>query len=173
YVSTKNILLPKGQSRKLVPKCIKPYKLVKDFGNNSFELDSPVRLKQRGIHPVFYSSLLRVRVPTDDRCLFPGRLETQMADIGEIEPEWSVQCVLSHHGSGTDSRSSATGDVTWLPYQEVRHLSAPGEYPELIEVTGIENLPRGSRQPPDKDPQVFNGSCRVFVDSPTSQGSAT
>jgi hypothetical protein len=86
YVSTKNLSLPKGQARKLVPKFIGPYKLVRDFRNNSFELDLPPHLRQRGIHPVFHSSLLRVHIPNDDR-LFPGRLETQVADFGEAELE--------------------------------------------------------------------------------------
>jgi hypothetical protein len=53
YVSTKNLSLPKGQAWKLVPKFIGPYKLVRDFRNNSFKLDLPPRLRQRGIHPVF------------------------------------------------------------------------------------------------------------------------
>jgi hypothetical protein len=87
--NTKNLSLPKGQARKLVLKFIGPYKLLRDFRNNSFELDLPPHLRQRGIHPVFHSSLLRAHIPNDDR-LFPGRLETQVADFGEDEPEWSV-----------------------------------------------------------------------------------
>ncbi|KIJ60876.1 hypothetical protein HYDPIDRAFT_138640 [Hydnomerulius pinastri MD-312] len=112
--------LPKGTARKLVPKFIGPYRITKDYRNNSYLVDLPSRLKQRGIHPVFHSSLLRIHVPNDDR-LFPGRLETQVADFGEIEPEWSVDKILSHHGKGVDAIFEikwSTGDVTWLPYTQ-------------------------------------------------------
>ena len=71
YISTKNISLPKGQARKLAPQYIGPYKITEDYGNNSYKLDLPARLKQRGVHPVFHSSLLRIHVPNDDH-LFPG-----------------------------------------------------------------------------------------------------
>jgi hypothetical protein len=71
YVSTKNISFPKGTSRKLVPKFVGPYRILEDYGNNSFKLDLPDRLKQRGVHPVFHSSYLREHIPNDDR-LFPG-----------------------------------------------------------------------------------------------------
>lgn len=70
YVSTKNMSLPKGQARKLMPWYISPYKIIEDFRNNSFKLDLPARLRQWGIHPVFHSSLMRIHVPNDDR-LFP------------------------------------------------------------------------------------------------------
>ena len=71
YLSTKNISLPKGTARKLVPKYVGPFRILKDFDNGSFRLALPARLKQRGIHDVFHSSLLRIHVPNDDR-LFPG-----------------------------------------------------------------------------------------------------
>ena len=162
YVSTKNMSLPKGHARKLIPKYIGPYKIVRDFGNNSFELDLPARLKQRGIHPVFHSSLLRIHVPNDDR-LFPGRQETQVADFGETEPEWSVERILSHYGSSTDALFEvkwASGNITWLAYPEVSHLSALSEYLELVETDEIRNLSRGNGHPSD-DPQVFVGACLI------------
>jgi hypothetical protein len=71
YVSSKNISLPKGMVRKLTPKYIGPYQIIEDYGNNSYKLELPSRLKQRGVHPVFHSSYLRIHIPNDDR-LFPG-----------------------------------------------------------------------------------------------------
>ena len=151
YVSTKNMSLPKGQARK----------------NNLFELDLPPWLKQCGVHPVFHLSLLRAHIPNDDR-LFPGRLETQVADFGEVEPEWSVKRILSHQGSGTNAIFEVkwtSGNITWMAYIEVSHLAAMNEYLALIEVEKIDDLPRGTRQPPDDDPQVYNGLCQVCVPS--------
>ena len=66
YISTQNISLPKGRARKLAPKFIGPFKIIKDFGNNSFKIELPPELKRRGVHPVFHASLLRVHVPNDD-----------------------------------------------------------------------------------------------------------
>ena len=80
YVSTKNISLPKGYARNLTPRYIGPYRIVQDYGNNSFKLDLPANLRRRGIHDVFHSSLLQVHQPNDDH-LFPGRLDSQVADL--------------------------------------------------------------------------------------------
>ena len=71
YLSSKNISFPKGLARKLIPKFIGPYRILKDFKNQSFLIDLPSHLKQRGIHNVFHAALLRIHVPNDDR-LFPG-----------------------------------------------------------------------------------------------------
>jgi hypothetical protein len=46
YLSTKNISFPKGTARKLVPKFVGPYLILEDYGNNSFKLNLPDRLKQ-------------------------------------------------------------------------------------------------------------------------------
>jgi len=66
YLSTKNITFPKGLARKLIPKYIGPFKILKDFGNHSFQLELTPNLQKRGVHDVFHASLLRVHVPNDD-----------------------------------------------------------------------------------------------------------
>ena len=98
YLSTKNLNFPKGLARKLLPKFVRPYCILKDFGNNSFRIDLPNRMKQRGIHNVFHSSYLRIHLPSDDR-LFPGRMENQVAEFETQEREWAVDRILSHKGS--------------------------------------------------------------------------
>ena len=61
YLSTKNISLPKGLARKLAPKYIGPFLIIEEVTPGlTFKLDLPSDLKQRGIHPVFHSSLLRI-----------------------------------------------------------------------------------------------------------------
>ncbi|KZT23383.1 hypothetical protein NEOLEDRAFT_1048714, partial [Neolentinus lepideus HHB14362 ss-1] len=57
---------PKELSRKLLPKWMGPYKIERDFGNNSYCLELPTNLQSRGIHNVFHSSLLRIHEPNDD-----------------------------------------------------------------------------------------------------------
>ena len=117
YISTKNLNFPKGLARKLLPKFVGPYRITKDFGNNSFKVDLPDCMKQRGIHDVFHSSHLRIYVPSDDR-LFPGRLDNQVAEFEDQECEWAVDKIMSHKGSKSDALFEVrwkSGDPTWLP----------------------------------------------------------
>ncbi|KAG2141873.1 hypothetical protein DEU56DRAFT_715864, partial [Suillus clintonianus] len=106
-----------------------------------FLLDLPAELKQRGIHPAFHASLLRLHVPNDDR-RFPGRQLHQLADIGTPE-EWSVARVTDHHGQGSGALFKVeytTGDFVWLPYHSVSRLEAVGQYLEALGVPGIFHL---------------------------------
>jgi hypothetical protein len=111
-------------------------------------LDLPARLKQRGVHPVFHASLLRIHVPSDDR-LFPGRLEHQVADFDDDDQSWEVDRVLGHQGAGHDTMMQvrwASGDVTWLPYYQISHLKA----------MGAQSRPS---TPQSADGRLFNGHC--------------
>ena len=157
YLSAKNISFSKGLARKLLPKFIGPYRILRDYGNASFQLDLPAHLKRHGIHNVFHSSLLRIHVPNDDR-LFLGRMDTQLADPGD--DEWAVDKILSHHGARTEAVFEIlwkSGDITWLPYYQITHLQAVTDYLELLKVTKISKLPKGQGQPPPDDPQIFLG----------------
>ena len=71
YLSTENMSIKKGRARKLTPKYIGPYKILKDNKSNSFMIDLPPELKRRGIHPTFHANLLRIHLPNND-CLFPS-----------------------------------------------------------------------------------------------------
>ena len=55
-LSTRNISLPSVQCKKLKPRYIGPYKIVKRVGRVSYKLDLPTSLK---IHNVFHISLLK------------------------------------------------------------------------------------------------------------------
>ena len=165
YLSSKNILFQKGLAQKLIPKFIGPYKILRDFGNALFELELPLHLKRRGVHPVFHSSLLRIHLPNDDR-LFPGRMDTQLGNSPETEGEWAVDRILSHASSKSNSIFEVkwkTGDVTWLPYYQVAHLQALTDYLDLLGVTRISNFPKGIGSPPRTDPQVFLGANSCFI----------
>jgi hypothetical protein len=166
YISTKNILFPKGRARKFVPKYIGPYLIEKDFGNNSFRVQLPSRLLQRGIHPVFHSSLMRVHVPNDDR-LFPGRAENQIADFGDKGSEWAVDRILSHKGKGRSAVFEVrwkAGDITWLPLDRVDGLEQLKLYLDAQGVQSVGALSEGRGKPPLDDPQVYAGSMRLSVD---------
>jgi hypothetical protein len=70
YISLKDLKIPKGRARKLIPKFIGPYKILKDHGNDSFTVELPSELKQCGVHGGFHSSKLRIHIPNNDSCFW-------------------------------------------------------------------------------------------------------
>lgn len=159
YVSTKNISFPQGLARKLIPKYMGPYRILRDFGNDTFQVDLPIHLLARGVHPSFHASLLRIHVPNDDR-LFPGRsFEHIVSSTTSNTTEWNVKEILSHSRAGEHALFEIlwhTDDKTWLPYHKVSHLEALRRYFESLGISKIEELPRGSGTPPN-DPQIMLG----------------
>ncbi|OAX36170.1 hypothetical protein K503DRAFT_867760 [Rhizopogon vinicolor AM-OR11-026] len=148
-----------GRARKLALKFIGPFKILGDYRNNSFLLDLPSDLKQRGLHPAFHAHLLRLHVPNDDR-RFPGRQLKQIAEIGQLE-EWSISRIRTHSGQGTAALFEveySTGDCVWLPYHEVSRLEALGQYLEALGVPGIQHLPK-------KVPGTLSGVPTSVVES--------
>ncbi len=81
-------------SRKLAPKFVGPYPIIEDFGNHSYRLKLPLSFKKRGVHDVFHSSLLRIHIANDDK-LFPGRLDSQVFDLEDLEGKCAVEKVLN------------------------------------------------------------------------------
>ena len=81
---------PKGLARKLIPKYAGPYLITEDFRNNSYRVDIPASMRQKGIHDVFHASLMRIHVPNND-WLFPGRSDSQIVATDQgTEPEWAA-----------------------------------------------------------------------------------
>ncbi|KAF8799604.1 hypothetical protein BYT27DRAFT_7031803, partial [Phlegmacium glaucopus] len=105
--------------------------------------------KQRGVHSVFHSSLLRIHVPNDDQ-LFPGSMDTQIGDNPDIENEWAVELIKSHAELGENvifEIKWKSGDVTWMPYYQIKHLQVLEEYFSLLGVNSIAELPVGCSNP--------------------------
>ncbi|TFY55328.1 hypothetical protein EVJ58_g8315 [Rhodofomes roseus] len=158
YISTKNISLPRGLARKLALKYIGPYKILEDYKNNSYLIELSRNLKRRGVHNVFHSSLLRIHEPNDDR-LFPGRLDSQIAELEDKDNEWAIARIVSHTGEREDALFEAewkSGDQTWVPYSSIRHLGALTDYLELLGCADITHLAAGGGEPP-LDPQIYVG----------------
>ncbi|KAF9474796.1 hypothetical protein BDN70DRAFT_767621, partial [Pholiota conissans] len=100
----------------------------------SYRVKLPVGLVKRGLHDVFHASLLRIHVPNDDR-LFPGRLDTQIFDLEDLEGEWMVEKLLNHRFDDENLSFRVqfkSGDVNWLPYEQVKHLIAFDQYMEAM-----------------------------------------
>ena len=147
YLSTKNLSLPKGRAKKLLPKFIGPYKVVEvHTAASTVTLDLPPELTARRVHPTFHASLIRAHVPNDDG-RFPRRDTKSYYDFGSAdEPEWFVDEVLGHRWVSQNELELqirwTLGDVTWEPLAECKELEALDEYLDLHGVTRPRDLPR-------------------------------
>ena len=148
YLSTKNLNLPKGRSKKLVPRFIGPYKIATVHGNSSnVTLELPEDLKKRRIHPTFHTSLVKPYIANDDD-RFPKRDTHVTYDMGENdELEWFVDEIIGHQWTSKDKLELRVqwtlGDVTWEPLQNCNELEALDRYLELQGIKRPQDLPRG------------------------------
>ncbi|KAH9913309.1 hypothetical protein B0H21DRAFT_828544 [Amylocystis lapponica] len=136
--------------------------IKEDFGNNSYRLELSRNLKRRGVHDVFHVSLLRIHEPNDDR-LFPGRRDSQIAELEEQEEEWAINQIVSHTGAREDAIFEAiwkSGDRTWVPYGSISYLAAVRSYFDMLGIDNMSELQAGTGSPPD-DPHVFIGCLMV------------
>ena len=176
YLSTQNLRLPKGRARKLVPKYIGPYKILRDFGNGTYAIDIPSYLKRKGVHENFHASLLRIHIPNDDR-LFPGRDLAQVVELPDLptEEEWAVDSIIAHSGQGRSALFKVrwkAGDTTWLPYDKISHLAPLQSYLELVGVSDVNHLPNSVDSPPEDDPQISINAVSIASSAPLSVSDA-
>jgi hypothetical protein len=122
YLSTKNLNLPKGRLRKLMPKFIGPYKVTESHPNESkYTLDLPPELKARRIHPSFHVTRLCPHNKNND-VLFPKRELCAYYDFRDAkDEEWLVDDILAHQWKGNKVLFLVQwnlGDTTWEPYSQ-------------------------------------------------------
>ena len=85
YLSTKNLALPKHRAQKLMPKFIRPYKVLKVMSNSSnIMIELPKEFKDRRINPTFHTSLVQLYIKNDD-ILFLKRDTKVYYDFGNNE----------------------------------------------------------------------------------------
>jgi hypothetical protein len=146
YLSTKNLNLPVHRARKLAPKYIGSFEVVKAHPNTSnYTLELPAELKRRRIHPTFHVSLPRPYVENDDT-IFPGRILAAVYDFGQPdEAEYEVEEILSHSWVRNKLKfvvKWSLGDITTEPLEHVENLSTLDTYLELQGVASVDELPR-------------------------------
>jgi hypothetical protein len=97
YLSTKNMAMPKGRAGKLMPRFIRPYKVMKTYPETSnYILELPPELTKRRVHPKYHVSLLRPHHPNDD-VLFPNRRKAEPYDFGAPEDtKWYMDKIVRH-----------------------------------------------------------------------------
>ena len=135
YLSTKNLTLPKHRARKLMPKFIGPYKILKVMNKSSnVTLELPQEFKDRKINPTFHTNLVRPYIKNDD-ILFPKRDTKVFYDFGNDEDqEWLVEEILAHTWTNNNLELQVKwtlGDVTCEPLSSCKDLEALDIYLEL------------------------------------------
>jgi hypothetical protein len=142
YLLTKNLNLPKGRARKLCPKYVGPYKVIKaDPASSTCTLELPVALQELRIIPKFHISLLKPYIASSDT-MFLNRLHTEPYDFGAPDDqEWFVDKIMGHQwhkGSRLQNLKFevrwSLGDTTWETYESCKDLEALDHY---LEVHGI------------------------------------
>jgi hypothetical protein len=110
YLSTKNLTLPAGRTRKLVPKFIGPFPVARANPRTSnYTLELSDELKRRRIHPIFHISVLRPYYPSSDE-LFPNWVNfDDVALHAPPETEWLVEEITFTSGmlKGTSGSMSS------------------------------------------------------------------
>jgi hypothetical protein len=135
YLSTKNLNLPKGRARKLCPKFVGPWKVIRAWPETStYELELPTALRQRRSHPKFHVSLLWPYNTSND-ALFPNRVQSEPYDFGAMDDqEWFVEEILGHRWDDRELMLEvrwSMGDTTWEPLRICKDLAALDRYIEL------------------------------------------
>lgn len=148
YLSTKNLNLPKGRARKLLPKYVGPYPVTKVFAKESVcELRLPAELVKRRIHPRFHISLLRPYVANNDS-KFPARKVSKYYDFGEPDrDEVYFASIIGHAWDGSKLRllgTLSTGNLEWTSLEKVRHSEILREY---LTLRGVDAATQLSREP--------------------------
>ncbi len=143
---TKELNLPKGQAKKLLPLFIGPYEVLNAYTDSStYTLKLPPELEKRGIYSMFHVSWLATHEP-NDLLLFPRRDAQVYYDFGENpEKELQVHEIIDHIWDLDDVLwfrvKWTAGDLTWEPIVNVNELIALNNYLELHAVKNVEELP--------------------------------
>ena len=144
-LSTKNLKLPKGRTRKLCPKYIGPYKIL--WANpelSTYKLELLPDLRLRKVHNTFHEKLLKAYINNNDK-KFPKCKTRIPYDIGnDPEQEWVVEAIEDHKWSLRliFKVHWAVGDTTWEPLHVVDELEALDHYLELEGVSSPSDLRR-------------------------------
>lgn len=149
YLSRKDVSMPKGRARSLVPLYIGPYKVLEAYPESSnYRLELPDELQNRRKYDTFHVSKLRPHIAHEDS-RFPNRNTAYFYDLGNyVEGETEVVDIVDHMWTPRlmFQVQWIDGDITWIPNKEASPLAALDRYLALHNVTRTSDLPRGNRK---------------------------
>ena len=163
FLSTKNLNLPKGHARKLCPKFIGPWKVLRAWPEMStYKLELLTVLQERHINLVFHVSLLRPYHASNDM-LFSNRMHSKLYYFGVPEDqEWFIDELLECQWNSEDLEFKvhwSLGNIMWEPVMNGKDLEAPDWYLELQGVNCPAQLARHHWKAMPKDGGHGDDAC--------------
>jgi len=145
FVSTADLLLPKGCVHKLLPKFVGPFKILDAQPSTStYRVELPAQLQAQNLHNWFHQSKIHPYHANDD-ALFPYREAHMFYDYGTPDDqEWLVNEIVAHKwdmGHLSFQVHWNMGDTTWEPYKACKDLQALDDYLGLIGIQDPHDLP--------------------------------
>lgn len=126
-LSTKNLTFPGPVKKKLLPRWIGPFSIVKRVGEVAYRITLPEGYK---IHNVFHASLLKPYLAS-------GRV--QPPPLPEIDAEgeahFEVEAILAHRAKKVHKKTKYEYLIKWLGYPPESNSWEPEEF-----VTGAQEL---------------------------------
>lgn len=107
-LSSKNIKLKHPGSKKLLPKWIGPFKIIKQVNEVAFKLDLPANMGR--YHPVFHASLLQP-YRHDGSTQPPPAIEVEDGEL-----EYEVEVILDHRVVKRGKQRKSQYLIKWLGY---------------------------------------------------------
>jgi hypothetical protein len=97
YLSMRNLTFPKRCASKLVPKFVRPYRVLSALpGTSNYKLELPTELTKWHVHNHFHVNLLKPHVASND-ALFPNRSYLNPYDFSTPDnAEWYVKEITAH-----------------------------------------------------------------------------
>ena len=93
----KNLTLPKGKARKLVPRYIGPYRVLKLMNDSlNITIELPQELKDRRISLTIHTNLVQPYVKNNDILFLKWEANTYYGFGNNDEQEWFVDVILAH-----------------------------------------------------------------------------
>lgn len=133
-----------GQSKKLLPKFIGPFKVLKVISDNAYELEFPA--KYRRLHPVINVSRLKPYRPSDPST-FPSRdrYDRPLPDLDEDDDGYEVESILDKCRIRRNNRyveyylvkwtGYPDSDATWKPPSHLKPPHAgPSVWHDIVQV---------------------------------------
>ena len=135
YLSTKNLDLPKGRARKLMPRFLGPYKVLKAMNDSSnVTIELLPELKYGRTSPMFHTNLVWPCVKNNN-ILFPKREVKSYYNFGSnSKQERFVDEILAHRWTDNNLELQVKwtlGDVIWEPIDSCKKLESLDTYVEL------------------------------------------
>jgi len=151
FVSTLDLLLPKGCATKLLPKYVGPFKVLEAHLNTStYKVELPFQLKAQNLYDWFHRSKLHP-YHTNDDALFPHQEVHIFYDFGTPDDqEWLVDKILTHKWDGSQLSFHVhwnQDDTTWEMLETCKDLQALDKYLQLISVEQPSELPHKNTSP--------------------------